>query len=130
MFLSRDVSFQAEDTVDRGSVSVPWSHLPMIKHMLTPALQPASQPKGALESPSATPTNMATAAQAYELRRACCGWELQRGRSQKVTLVSSLFFRAPSSRYLEKTLPRRQGRKLPSSPQCFLQAETNAGQEG
>lgn len=52
MFLSRDVSFQAEDTVDRGSVSVPWSHLPTIKHVLTPALQPASQPKGALESPS------------------------------------------------------------------------------
>lgn len=28
MFLSRDVSFQAEDTVDRGSVSVPGATSP------------------------------------------------------------------------------------------------------
>lgn len=49
--------FQAEDTADRVLCQFPGAlhHLPTIKLELTPALQPASQPKGTLENPSANP---------------------------------------------------------------------------
>lgn len=131
MFLSRDESFRAEDTVDRGSVSVPWGPSPPPHEKARALPLPSSLPPNQREpskDPLPTPTNTAPAAQAFELRRASCRRELERGRSQKSTLASNLFFGAPSSQYLEN-LPGRQGRKLPS-PQCLLQEETNAGQGG
>lgn len=120
MFLSRDESFRAEDTVDRGSVSVPWSPSPPPHDKARALPLPSSLPPNQREpskDPLPTPTNTAPAAQAFELRRA---------RSRPYHLIC--FWGAPSSQYLE-SLPGRQGRKLPS-PQCFLQEETNAGQGG
>lgn len=89
MFLSREgESFWAEDTVDRGSVSVPRSPS---RALPLPSSLPPNQ-REPLKDPLPTPTNTAPAAQACELRRACCRRELERGRSQKWTLASNLFF--------------------------------------
>lgn len=132
--ICQKIPFQAEDTVDRGHVSVPWVLL-LHPHNracmclpLSSSLPPSQrEPLKALLLPL---TNIVPAAQACELRRSCCRRKLERGQSQKLTLASNLFSGPPSSWYLKKNFLDRQERGSPSSSQCCLQEGTNTGQGG